>query len=258
MYLTNWADIQQWMQDNSIKRWVISRTQEKQDNNNVFVYDKDKNEAENLLICERALKRFSGDVLYLTGWRTMDSKTGGFSATICYDRPQEARRQEPAAGLGAIDIETIKSDIRREVQNEFDKERLNIERKELEQLKKSLQDERKEFERKQDGVIGALVHYFTPVVQQLAGKLAPTLQKGTVLAGLDANEDIEVAKIKAQEQNEEAENPFTDEEAEEMLSLMIQFQKAEPDNWLILLRKMVQLAKENDKTYQMAKSVLLQ
>ena len=40
-YLRNWAEIADWMNDNGIVVWNVSRTQAAQDNNKVFMFDEE-------------------------------------------------------------------------------------------------------------------------------------------------------------------------------------------------------------------------
>lgn len=255
-YLKNWGEVQQWMLDNSIVRWNASRDKSA-DNSFVFSYNKDKSPDENMLIFESALKRFAGDVLYLVGWRTEAAKTGGFSAMVLYEDQQRHAQPSPVptTGIGStIDLETLKSDLRREIKNEFDQDRLTRERKEFEEAKR-------DFEQKQNGVMGLLVNYLAPVAQQLAGKLQPLPR----VAGLDATGvETEPIRVKhAQETTETPEDPgaveqevFTDEEADQLFELLARFKKVEPQ-YMQLIESVVQLAEAKDATYNMAKGFLL-
>lgn len=265
-YLRTWGDIQAWMQDNGIIRWNISRTQEKQDNNNVFVYDKDKSADENKLICERALDRFAGDVLYLVGWRTGEARTGGFSATILYDKQgaQTDARQAQVSGFGLYGIDGefdrngLITDITNRVRNEYD--RLEIQRlqKQLDDERKQLRDEQREFEKEKIGTIGILVDKFAPYIKAVASKHFD-LPK---VAGLDSEGDVQAARIRAAQQEQQTqeqtaeENVFTDEEAEELFMLLERFKKVEPD-YLQLIKTVVEMAERGDSTYTMAKQFLL-
>ena len=259
-YLRTWGDIQAWMQDNGIQRWNISRTQATQDNNNIFVYDKDKSEEENKLICERSLERFAGDVLYLVGWRTKEAKTGGFSATILYERAGQnaatVQMQPQVGGLygvgGSVDIAGLTADIEQRISNRYEKER-------LERLEKDLREEKRDLENQKNSAMGIIAQTLAPFAQQLAGKLTPMPK----VAGIDADNDIRAARIKAQPQEVEAEETeqeeegiFTDEEADELLALMERFKKVEPD-YLRLIKSVVEMAESGDSTYTMAKQFLL-
>lgn len=255
-YLRTWGDIQAWMQDNDIQRWNISRTQATQDNNNVFVYNKDKSEDENKLICERALERFAGDVLYIVGWRTKEAKTGGFSAAILYNRAAQASPAEaarPASGLygvgGSVDIDKLTADIEQRIHNRYEKER-------LERMEKDLKEERRSLEAQKNSAIGIIAQTLAPFAQQLAGKLTPMPK----VAGIDSEEDVRAARIRVQEEAQEAEegeeNAFTDEEADELLALMERFKKVEPQ-YIQLLAAVVEMAENGDANYALAKQFLL-
>ncbi|GEM_PF-1915363 len=264
-YLRNWGDIQAWMQDCGIQRWSISRTQATQDNNNVFVYDKDKSDDENKLICERAFDRFAGDVLYLTGWRTKDAKTGGFSAMILYDKTggNNANQTATIGGLGLygvggqLDIDGLTRDLPARIRNEYDRAEITRLQKQIDDERKQLRDEQREFEREKVGTIGILVDKFSPYLKAVAGKYMD-LPK---VAGVDADGDIEAARIRPADPQDvqtavQNEDDFTDEEAEELLVLMQRFKQAEPE-WLKLIRAVVEMAEKGDTTYIMAKQFLL-
>lgn len=261
MYLRNWSEIQGWMQDNGIIRWNVSKNGNSQENNNIFLYDDDKTLEENKAICERVLDRCAGDYVVIVGWRTDKGRTGGFSAQICYDRAAPTAPAAPAvsgfAGVGSsLEIETLKKDIYREIKNEFDGQRLERERKEFE-------DAKRDFEAKQNGVIGLLVEYLAPVAQQLAGKLRPMPR----VAGLDAEAPVTAEPIHARQPEEEMpsakayqqaeeEEVFTDEESDRLFALMARFKKVEPD-YLQLIESVVTMAEAGDSTYTMAKSFLI-
>ena len=260
-YLRNWGDIQVWMQDCGIQRWSISRTQAAQDNNNVFVYDKDKSEEENKLICERALERFAGDVLYITGWRTKEAKTGGFSAIILYDKNgQQTPPSQQVGGLygvgGSIDIAGLTADIEQRISNRYEKER-------LERLEKELHEEKRDLENQKNSAMGIIAQTLAPFAQQLAGKLAPMRNVAGTPTPIDAEEDITAAKIRAQEASEENEEQpdeieifCEEEEYNRMMAIMKRFAEVEPQ-WLDLLESVTRLAEANDNMYLMAKQSLL-
>ena len=72
---------------------------------------------------------------------------------------------------------------------------------------------------------------------------------------------MEQDKERADEREKEQElvdlaNAFTDEEEEELYALLAEFKSVEPD-YLPMLRKVVEMAKANDTTYQMAKKFLV-
>ena len=267
-YLRTWGDIQAWMQDNGIIRWNISRTQDKQDNNNVFVYDKDKSADENKLICERALDRFAGDVLYLVGWRTGEARTGGFSATILYDKQgtQTDTKRARVSGFGLygidgeFDRDGLIADITNRVRNEYD--RLEIQRlqKQLDEDRKQLREEQREYEKEKIGTIGVLVSKFAPYLKAIAGRHGLDLPK---VAGIDADEDVESAQIHAKRTTREdaaaeadEDSLFTDAEADELLALMARFKAVEPD-YITLIKRVVELAESGDSNYQLAHRFLL-
>ena len=273
-YLRNWGDIQAWMADNGICRWNISRTQAVQDNNNVFVFDKDKSEEENKLICERALERFAGDVLYLVGWRTKEAKTGGFSATILYEQayrqPSQITPMQPQIGglygtATGIDIAGLTADIEQRISNRYEKER-------LERLEKELREEKRDLEAQKNSAMGIIAQTLAPFAKQLAGGKQMRNCAGTPL---DAEEPVEAEPIRVKRTPEEptaTDNEVelepvdgepheievfcTEKEYNRMMELMERFAQAEPE-WLQLLETVTTLAESGDKAYMLAKGYLI-
>ena len=86
------------------------------------------------------------------------------------------------------------------------------------------------------------------------------------VAGVDADEPVRAQRIVAerpeqQEQEQEPEQPeqeapFTDEEAEQLMALMVRFKAVEPD-YLKLIESVVTMAENGDATYNMAKGFLI-
>jgi hypothetical protein len=121
----------------------------------------------------------------------------------------------------------------------------------------AFEKEKKEFEEEKKSTIGALVHYFAPIGQQL-------LQRHMMprVAGVDVEEPVHAAPIvvdkpeDAPEHEEENESPFTDEEEAKIFDLMCRFKKIEPD-YLSLLESVVKMAESGDTTYTMAKGFLV-
>ena len=198
----------------------------------------------------------AGTTVYGYGYR---SKTGSKGATTC-----EARIDNyptPAAGVGAapqqtIDEAAIERRIREQIEARMQKERYEEERKNFER-------EKREFEREKAGVWGVAIKYLSPIaaaMQQRAGLR-------NVAGNLDAEAPVEAdpiqpihAKEPADADLEQPENEapdFTDEEAAEANELIVRFKKADPD-YLVLLRRVVEMAEAGDATYTMAKGVLMQ
>lgn len=223
--LRNFQDVKDWLRDNGITRWNVAQSRNSgQSNDKVFVSDSEKSEGENLALCERALQRFAGNLIYITGFRG-NSNTAGFLAEIQYDAPAQAAQPVAVAGVGeTIDRQQLITDIRREIKNEFDQERLERERKEFDEAKR-------DFEAKQNGVVGLLVQYLAPVAQQLAGKLQPLNR----VAGLDATQPVTAQPIRARRPDSEdpaeeelpktdayehEEEVFSEEEADQLFALL--------------------------------------
>lgn len=250
-YISNFQEFEAWITENSLVFWKVSSTTQAQDNNNKFVYDKSKEKEENMQLCQRALQRFAGQMLYATGWRTAEARTGGFSCIILYNeeaQPVTTPVQQPyiAGVTGAFDKETLIQEITQKVRNEYDT--LNLKRE-----RETLDAELKAFNEQKDGVMGLLVQYLAPVAKQMLGL------RSTRVAGVDAA-GVEAPAIKVQktenEEEQEQESPFTDEQAEKLMQLMTRFAEVEP-RYIELLEKVVELAEQGNKSYVGARDMLL-
>lgn len=253
VYLESWNSLKEFIDVNGIARWNISRSRGNQSNDNVFLYNGEQSLEENTQKTARLLEMFAGDVLYFSGWNNEKSRTNGFSAVIQYPQRNATswQRQELANGInGTFDRDTITADIRRQLKNEFDEERLSRERKEFEERKR-------DFDSKQESIMGLLVHYLAPVAQQLAGHLS--LPR---VAGIDAEEPVQAQPIHAAGTNEETgeeaykeTEPFEDSEADKLNELMKRFKAVEP-KYLVLLEQVVTMAENGDRNYMMAKQFM--
>lgn len=258
VYILSFETLKEFIDTNGIVRWNIGRSRGSQSNDNVFLYNSEQTFEENLQKTCRLLDMFAGDMLYFTGWNNDKTRTNGYSAMIQYrQRDNYAAPQPPVNGMGGFDRDTITADIRRQLKNEFDEERLIRERKEFEERKR-------DFDSKQESVVGLLVHYLAPVAQQLAGRLP--LPK---VAGIDAeapvhaqpiypapSDDTTLPKEKGTDsETENNEEPFEDWEAEKLMTLMERFKAVEPD-YIVLIEKVVTMAENGDSTYTMAKKFL--
>ena len=290
-YISTWDQFRQWIDDNGIVNWKISASRAPQNNELRFSYNDDKTLEENLDICRRRLESEAGRILYATGWRTPRATGGGFSCEIQFYGPAAAMPQPaapaappPAMQVGAtFDRATMIRDITLQVQNEFN-------RKDLERREKDLADREREYRAAQEGVMGLLVRYLAPVAQAFMSRGAPAMAG---VRPLGEDDEVAARPIRPQEeQGEEGEegesikykgervgddgesmkengesagngaaddgedSPFTDQEADRLLSLMARFKAVEPD-YLRLLEAVVGMAERGEVTYNMAKGFLL-
>lgn len=245
--LTTFEQVKEWITENGFKRWVLYRDRSRQekiiDSNAFSVSD----QADKLAMTEKYLRQ-AGGYAFAAG------STTGAQADLNVTMEIRLEAAQPTAGVGSQDTEALKAAIRAEMKAEYD--RLEYERK-----KKELDEERAEFDKMQAGVWGVLVNKVGPVIMN-------ALQGNRLVAGLDADEPVHADPVKPivpaekepeQEQekvNEEEENPFTDEENEELFVLLSEFKKLEPD-YLKLIRGVVEMKKSGNPMYETAKSWLV-
>lgn len=252
--ITNWPKLEQWIRMQNLVRWIISYDKvdagEKPSRVlcNTF---KENNLEENLKYTENCLNYSKGARLYIRGWRSDNGTTSPAYAEIQFggDEQQGISMQAIQQMIGATQAqpsfnkEQLMKDIRQQVENEF-------ERKELERQKKEIEEERKELAEQRNSALGLLANYLAPVAQALAGKISAPITGIQTAGGT-----VEADAIKPAAEPE-AEDPFSDEEAEELEQLLVRLKSAEPE-YMQLLRRVVELAEAHDSTYSMARGFLL-
>ena len=248
--LTSFEQVVEWIKDNGFKRWILYKDYLKSEmiiDSAAFPVSDQKDK---LAMTEKYL-RLAGGHAYAVGGANATKSEMNVCTEIQLANVQPLSAQG-AAGIGnnyptiGELTETITKQVRAEMAAEDFKRR-----------EKELAEREKEFNEKQNGVIGALVGVFAPylpVLNQVAG-----MRK---VAGVDANGPVHAQPIiptdgqESKQEEPEVENPFSEEEEEELFALLSEFKKVEP-NYLPMLRKVVEMAKAGDKTYEMAKNFLL-
>ena len=244
--LTSFEQVKQWITDNGFKRWVLykdySKTEKIIDSANFTVSDiPDK-----LAMTEKYL-RLAGGHAYAAG--SVDNSVANLNTTCEIRLEEETRKTQGVGDMPALNIGQLREEITRSVRAEIEAENYKRERAEFEKAKK-------EFEEREAGVWGMIVNKVGPAV------LGKILNTDRLVAGVDTEEPVHAAPIvpDAEDpgtQETEDPSPFTDEEADELFELMARFKKAEPDNYLKMIRKVVEMAEANDKNYQFARNFLV-
>ena len=247
--LTSWDQVHDWIKDNGLKRWIFYKEKPSGDNKQKIIDSSAfsvSDEADKLGMSEKYL-RISGGRAYAVGY---GSANGEIIADIRLEDNAPSGQQTVAVG-GYPDINELRNTITKQIRAEIKAEQYEEDRKRFEQEKKAFEAE------KQSGM-GALLHLLAPVGQAILGKRAP------MMSGVDTETPTQAQPIEPIETEEMGHEPeeksvydeFTDEEGEEIFTLMARFRKVEPDNWMKMLRKMVSMAESQDMTYQMAKNFL--
>lgn len=220
--ITNWPQLEQWIRMQRLVRWIISFDKVEAGDKpsrilcNTF---KENTFEENLSYTENCLKYSHGAHLYIRGWRTDGGTVSPAYAEIQIGGEdnysgimQQMQKMIGATQHPAIDRDQLMSDIRKQVETEY-------ERKELERMRKEIEDERKELHSERDSALGVLAHYLAPVAQALAGKLSAPITGIQTAGGTVEADAIHAAAPEA------AEDVFTDEEAAELESLLERLKK---------------------------------
>lgn len=257
---TNYGQIEDWVRDFGLVRWEFACKPTFED----IVcrsdwFGDEVSTDEKIERCRKYIED-SGRKLYGRGYKTTSNNS---SCITCEIQMASAPAQQPVnfatpvSSVPMVDEEKLSARIRKEVETDY-------QRRELERREKELDDKLKEFRRDKESALGLMVGYLKPLLQGVASSMAGTGGKAPVaIHGVDAPGDVSAPTIQPvqhqepaeQPENDEQECPFTDEEADELLELVARFKLVEPD-YLVMLRKVVEMAEAGDATYTMAKGFL--
>ena len=245
---TTWQQVEDWIRDNHFDKWYFSLNKPGESEKMQRIVDSEGygDDFEDKIQMTKKYLEAHGGHSWGVGVRKPNISNGGIQ---CEVRLAESYTQ-PTQGIGGDAIVEMENRIRKQMMAEIEAQRYKDERTAFEK-------EKREFEKKENSVWGMIV-----------GKLGPAaldiMQGRRMVAGVDTEEPVHAAPIVADEQNnapanEEPEetSPFTDEEADELFTLMARFKKAEPDCYLQMIRKVGQMAESGDDMYAMAKKFLV-
>ena len=263
--LSTFDQVKDWITDNGLKRWMLFKDytlKEKFLDSAAFPGD----QADKIAMTEKYLRSVANGRAYAKGGTSAGQNDLDMCAEIRLEDFQPTYRQQVqgvGGGISGDQIGEIENRLRKSITSEIE---AKMRAEKAEQERKEFYKEKKQFEDERNGVIGAIVRLaspYLPVLNQLAGG-------GRLVAGVDTDEPVHAAPIeveqpevqKTQEPDvkqpeTQEENPFTDEEADELFALMARFKKVEPE-YLKIIRKVVVMAESNDKNYQMARMMLVQ
>ena len=252
--LTSFDQVREWIIDNGFKRWILYRDYSKSEkiiDSQAFAVS---DQQDKLAMTEKYLRMAGGRAYAYGGANPAASELNVFAEIRLAD-------EQGTAGVGTqpqypqINIGEIRDEMRKTIEAEF------RERDYQDRLKK-LEEREKELEQDKQSALGAVVHYFAPIGKMLMEKHIIGAPMRNV-AGIDAEEPVvpaaRIAPIDKEtgDPDTEEQEVFTDQEADEIFDLMKRFKAAEPDNWLKMIRTVVQMAEKKDPMYGMAKDFLI-
>lgn len=249
--LTSFDQVRGWITDNGFKRWVLykdfTRKEKIIDSAAFTVSDL----GDKIAMTEKYL-RWAGGNAYAAGANRMGEDD---LTTVTEIRLADVQPAQPTQGVGGgyPNIGELRSELTDTITKQI---RAEMQVEDMKRREKELEQREKDFAEKQNGVLGALVGYLAPYI--------PVLNKGLeyrAVAGTEKKQDIIAGDspepLADPKEPQEPERPFTDEEEEEIFDLIVRFKKAEPEHYLPMLRRVVDMAEKNDSTYQMARNFLI-
>lgn len=249
--MTTFDKIPELLRANDCKYWHI-RTK-KDANSYVFKYDDSRSFDDNIARMQDIMRLYHGSYFILEGKENAASNKGSF----CFEFSNEgapavgAMMQMPqpvSSGMNEIDVEA-------RIKNAVDAVKLDFATKDLERRERELAEKEKEYRAEKASTIGIIVDRI--------GKVIPKIFPQVAVAGMPGEEVQVPASVAKQPQHDEeaieiatVENDEQDEATAELESLLERFAAVEPE-WLPLLRRMVEMAENQDATYNMARNFLL-
>lgn len=245
--LTSFEQFRDWVNDNAIKRWVLYKDRSKTEKIVDSQYFAVSDQADKLAMTEKYLI-MSGGSAFAAGSAT--NSANDLSITCDIRIQEQATSGINGGGFNQQTIGELRDEITRSV-------RAQIKAEQYEKDKAKFEADKEEFEKEKQSAVGALIHYFAPIGQQL---LQNRMMRS--VAGVDTEKPVHAAPIvvdqpEPEQPNQETEEePFTDEESAKLLSLMVRFKAVEP-RYLELIESVVEMAEKGDGMYNIAKSTLL-
>ena len=252
---TSWEQVKAWIEDNNFPHWVFYKKdpEGRTDKDNDKIIDSNtftvSDLADKLAMTEKYIRMYGGHV-WGVGFKSPNATTGG---VVCQARIEASAEGASGVGAAALTAQTI-GELRESITREI---RAQIKAEQYEKDKANFEREKKEWEAEKQSAIGTIVHLLAPIGKQLVqNRMMPKV------AGVDAEEPVQAARIEVQENAPETkdapenEDPFTEEEAQQIMELMVRFKAAEPD-YLQLISRVVEMAESGDATYTMAKGALV-
>lgn len=264
---TTWQQVEDWIRNNGLVRWAFACERDKDGKLSRYVANSEWYPGEfeeQLATTRKALEQQPGRYLYGSGFHTENKSMGEASCEVQMEATGNSisgLQQQQARSIGEAEMQQMESRMESRLRKQIMAE---IERDRYEKDKAAFEKEKKEWEEEKQSAIGLAINYLQPVIAALKqrspmGRVAG-IEDATHQIVTEPIQPIENKQPEAQTQETpeapEEEIPFTDDEAEQLMSLMVRFKSVEPD-YLKLIDAVVKMAESGDPTYKMAKGVLL-
>lgn len=241
----------EWLNLNNIDTWAISTSKDRAASNYVFRSREGVPVADEQVRMRETLALSSNNHLYIYGKAGSKGNSANFSEEFS-NNVQSQHIQQPMAmnsiaGYDQTSIETM-------VANAVERERMNWERKELDREREEVRQAKKEYEEQQSSVLGLLIQKAAPFVQSIMGVQQPSLAVGSVANEVTA-EPIKARRAEptytddveqeTEEDVEVSEEVFTDEESDELFSIVERWKNVDPD-YITVIRRIVEFAESGE------------
>lgn len=264
----------EWLDLNAINFWSLRNTNSLQGNNIVFESNIEQPREKEIERMRNVLALSENTVLYVNGRINRDKNVGNYSETWCNVSSKPA---ESVSGvkMGAVELANLgfvsADECQRRIEAAIEKANYERAKEDLERERREFREEKKEFDSIKDGAIGMLIQKAAPYIGSLFAGRTPMHNvagiPGTVEADkIEARSSSEGNGSELTDGNNESsqvpdepaeESVFTDEESDELFTLMEKWKNSDPQ-YLEVLNKVVDIATSGEPISLMGGTVKMQ
>ena len=238
-----------WLNDNGIDEWQLSTSSNRQGNSYIFKSEDDIPREQEIERMTRQLAYSQNSIIYVFGKKKGKSNVGNFTETwVNSGNGAAPSAAQVISGMPALS----QADIDARIETAIMKERLAWQQREVERERKEIAEMKKEYEKEKESVLGILIDKAAPVISGLLSRRTPQV----AIAGTDG--DVSVPRVipvgtdgkkgqtNATEETLADTGAFTDDEADELYSLMSRYKAVDPD-YMTLIRRFVSFAESGEE-----------
>ena len=237
----------EWLNLNNIDTWAISTSKDRATSNYVFRSREGVPVADEQVRMRETLALSFNSHLYIYGKAGTKGNSANFSEEFSNNvQPQHIQQPMAMNGIAGYYQQSIET----MVANAVERERMNWEHKELDREREEVRQAKKEYEEQQSSVLGLLIKKAAPFVQSIMGVQQPSLAVGSVANEITAKpikarraEPIPVEET--EEDAEVSEEVFTDEESDELFTIIERWKNAD-SNYLQVISRIVKFAESGE------------
>lgn len=224
----------EWLDLNGIETWSVSTCRDRAKCEYIFKSNDDAPVKDEQARMIQTLALSSNQNLYIFGKKKGTSNSANFMEMFTNVKAEPMTAPQVMSGINQDAVDSM-------IQNAIERERMAWERKELERDREEVRAMKKEYEEQTSSVVGLLIQKAAPIIQSIMGLQQPNVAVGALEHAVQA----ESIKPTTPSQEEETEDPFTDEEADRLQSLVEKWKSVDPD-YITVIERIVSFAETGE------------